>query len=237
MVGGGGLWGQLASLAPQPPPPTVGGGRGSRPAFPAPQAPPPTVGGGQVWSPATPAPQPPPPADHKPTVTANTVQKNYQHNDVVFPCGCAIRILKLASGASAPTICLTCTSTTRKNSDAQTDPNDGPKATATAAVQTEGSSAINDESSPQNTFEPFKLSYTCGCVVHTTNPPWICPTCGGGVFDVHSFDNSSLLKNSGSKEPPLSQTSSSGQEQQTPTNSEPKADEDDDSRIVSVYFG
>ncbi|KIO15361.1 hypothetical protein M407DRAFT_35082 [Tulasnella calospora MUT 4182] len=175
MVGGGGLWGQLASLAPQPPPPTVEGGRGWRPASPAPQAPPP--------------------------------------------------------------ICLTCTSTPRKNYDAQTDPNDGPKATATAAVQTEGSSAINDESSPQNIFEPFKLSYTCGCVVHMTNPPWICPTCGGGVFDVHSFDNSSLLTNSGSKEPPLSQTSSSGQEQQTPTNPEPKVDEDDDSRIVSVYFG
>lgn len=121
----------------------------------------------------------------------------------------------------------------------------------TAPVQTEGSFAVNNESSQPKKIKPFGLLYTCGCTTHESDPPRICPVCRKGVIDVHSTDKGGSLKQSGefnltqilspqlipvlyahapssigSNAPPVSHSSSRSQEQQ-----------DENSRILSVYFG
>lgn len=127
------------------------------------------------------------------------------------------------SELSPPATCPICHP--RNEFPARRDVNNRPKPAATGS--TKSGSALNTESPRPKSFKPFRLSYTCGCVVHAANPPWICPTCWGGVMDVHSLVDGSSLKQSGPKEPPAPQSSPvpPGQEQR-----------DDDSRILSVWM-
>lgn len=172
----------------------------------------------------TPALLSPTPTIPQPAVKAKKAPENVPQNDIAYPCGCVIRILKMSSRASAPGTCPVCPPPIRKESSTQTDSNDEPK--PTAAHPTDTGSAVTTDSPQQTSFKPTTLSYTCGCVVRGVNPPWKCPICGTGVADLGSVTG-----------PPSGSRVPQGQEQQFPMNLGTTVVDDDNARTRFVYDG
>lgn len=172
--------------------------------------------------------QPPPNPRSRPRTDPPNARR--ENHVTYYPCGCAV----VTHSASPSATCPICRPNPGTESPAQIDVNDRPKpaaATTTASSSTNsGSEPVRTKPSRRKSFKPVRISSTCGCLFRVTELPVMCPTCGDGVIDaVSGGDGSgSSLSNHGSKERPVSQSSSvlTGREQQ-----------DDDSRTLSVYFG
>lgn len=96
--------------------------------------------------------------------------------------------------------------------------------------------------------KPVRILSTCGCLFRATDLLVVCPTCGEGVIDVVSRGDGSFRApaNNGKFDPiytllPLLILRPQGRKRsrshKAPRYSPAQEQQDDDSRILSVYFG